>query len=302
MRKRLCLHLCVLGALLRALVLAAAFATRWFGHIRYATPIVHTDDHRDLARQAVSHLIKSKTVDRDSHLARRRAEVETACGMLDLVESDTGRTPGKLQWEYSHMYDPVQERGIDDRRYVNAREEFVDWWERALTHARIGNTPKAVTFLGYCCHLLQDMAVPSHTHCINHGLRTRMADNLELVSTSRKFRLREPAGPPYDGEDQHLEIFTALGEESRGIEPGLDEPNEIAPVLARYYTTPEWTPGGWAGSYLGDPYYPLHRLLPSSPRIELADAVTLRNYLMCAAAERTAQLLRHFCELTGAGG
>ena len=303
MRKRLSVYLLMSAALLRVSVLAAAASTRWFGHIRYATPVVHTDDHRDLARQAISYLIKSKAIGRESHLARHRAEVETACGMLDLVESDAGRTPGKLQWEYSHMYDPVQDRGIDDRRYMNARDEFVDWWERALMHARIGNPDKAFTFLGYCCHLLQDMAVPSHTHCINHGLRTRMADNLELVSTSRRFRLREPAGPPYEGAEQmHLSIFNALGEESRGLEPGVEEPNEIASILTRYYLTPEPTPGGWAGSYIGDPYYPLHRLLPSSPRIELADAVTLRNYLMCAAAERTAQLARHYADITGVGG
>jgi hypothetical protein len=303
MRKRLRIYISMLAAVVRATALAATVSAWWFGHIKYATPVVHTDDHRDLARQALAYLIKSKAIGKESQLARHRAEVETACGMLDLVESDAGRTPGRLQWEYSHMYDPLARRGIDDRRYVNAQDEFIDWWERALMHARISNPAKAFTFLGYCCHLLQDMAVPSHTHCINHGLKTRMADNLELVSSSRRFHLREPAGAPYPGEEEmHLSLFVALGEESRGLEPGLGESNEIAPVIVKYYQVPAWTAGGWAGEYLGDPYYPIHRLLPSSPRIDLIDVVTLRNYLMCAAAERTAQLIAHFADITGVGG
>ena len=119
---------------------------------------------------------------------------------------------------------------------------------------------------------------------------------------SRRFHLRAPAGAPYPGEeDMHLSLFVALGEESRGLEPGLGEPNEIAPVIAKYYQVPAWTSGGWAGEYLGDPYYPIHRLLPSSPRIDLIDVVTLRNYLMCTAAERTAQLIAHFSQITGVG-
>jgi hypothetical protein len=275
----------------------------WFGHIRYATPIVHTDDHRDLAHQAVRHLIKGKAVARDSQLAMHARDIEEGCGMLDLVESDTGKKPGKLEWEYSHMYDPIAGRGIDDRRTVNALDEFTDWWERALVHVKIGNSGKAYTFLGYCCHLLQDMAVPSHTHCVSHGLRTRIADNLELVSSSRRFHLREPAGPPYRGDDDmHVALFVAMALESRGrdtLDPG--EPNEIAEVLKKYYGGPRWTSDGWKGSYRGDPYYPYHRFLPSSPRIELADLVTLRNQLMCSAAERTSQLVMHFADVTGAG-
>jgi len=300
MMKRLKLHVPAFINVAPPLALLLAATPGWFGHIKYATPIVHPDDHKDLARQAVEYLVKSKAVASESLLVRRKADIESGCGMLDIVEGDAGRDPGTLQWEYSHVFDPVAGRGINDSRYVNARDEFVDWWERALMHDRIGNPAKAYTFLGYCCHLLQDMAVPSHTFCISHGLRTRMADNLELVSRSRRFHLREPAGPPYRGEEEmHLSIFMALAIESRG----LDEdggPNELAEVLARYYQPPLWTQGGWIGSYLGEPYYPYHRFLPSSPRLDLVDAVTLRNSLMCSAAERTAQLVRHFSDVTGA--
>lgn len=41
------------------------------------------------------------------------------------------------------------------------------------------------------------------------------------------------------------------------------------------------------------------RFLPSSPRIKLGDMVTLRNFLMCRAAERTAQMVHHFALVTG---
>ena len=303
MMKRLKLHVPAFINVAPPLALLLAATPGWFGHIKYATPIVHPDDHKDLARQAVEYLVKSKAIASESLLVRRKADIESGCGMLDIVEGDAGRDPGTLQWEYSHVFDPVAGRGINDSRYVNARDEFVDWWERALMHDRIGNPAKAYTFLGYCCHLLQDMAVPSHTHCVSHGLRTRIADNLELVSSSRRFHLREPAGPPYDGDaDMHRALFIAMALESRGrdtLDP--DEPNEIAPILKKYYGGPRWTSDGWKGAYRGDPYYPYHRFLPSSPRIELADLVTLRNRLMCSAAERTAQLIGYFADVTGAG-
>jgi len=303
MKKRYARFFALCGAVFDASRLALLMSPGWFGHIRYATPIVHTDDHKDLARQAVRHVVKGKAVSSNSELAKHARDIETGCGMLDLVESDMGKKPGKLEWEYSHMYDPIGGRGIDDKRTVNALDEFADWWERAMVHLRIDNPVKAYTFLGYCCHLLQDMAVPSHTHCVSHGLRTRIADNLELVSSSRRFHLREPAGPPYDGDaDMHRALFIAMALESRGrdtLDP--DEPNEIAPILKKYYGGPRWTSDGWKGAYRGDPYYPYHRFLPSSPRIELADLVTLRNRLMCSAAERTAQLIGYFADVTGAG-
>ena len=175
-----------------------------------------------------------------------------------------------MQWEHSHMYDPVARRGTDDKAEVNAFEEYKDWWQRALVHHGIGNDVKTYRFLGYCCHLLQDMAVPSHTHCVSHGLRPRIADNLELVSSSRRFYLREPAGPPYRGDDRmHLELFTAMGLESRGLDSDGDgDRNELFGILEKYYGRPRWTSGGWRGSYRGESYYPYHRFLPSSPRIE----------------------------------
>jgi hypothetical protein len=295
--------LAALGAAMRASLLLSQAAVGWFGHIRYATPLLHPDDHRHLAAQALTHLVKSGLIQRRSPLADCRAEVETGCGMLDIVESDAARSPGKLQWEYSHMYDPVAGRGTDERRYVNALEEYVDWWERALTHARIGNMPKAYRFLGYCGHLLQDMAVPSHTYCIGHGVRIRTADTLELLSRAKRFYLREPAGPPYRGEDRmEVTLFVEMANESRGREAGDGKaPNEIADVLKKYYKVPRWTAEGWRGAYRGEPYFPYHRLLPSSPKIELADLYTLRNFLMCRAAERTVQLFLHFADLTGTG-
>lgn len=286
--------------------LMAAMTLPWFGHLRYgATPFVHSDDHRDLARQAVSHLVRRKVASRSSDLAEHRRVVERSCGLLDIMETELGgKVYGKLQWDYSHMYDPLAGRGIDDKAIVNALEEYRDYWERALLHYRIANHRKAFAFLGYCCHLLQDLAVPSHTHCIAHGLKTRTADNLELVSTSRRFYLRDPAGGPYPGEeDAHIGLFIAMGLDSRGREPfDRDDSNDIAEVIEKYYEPPKSGREGWQGRYIGDFYYPYHRLLPSSPRIALDDLVTLRNYLMSRAAERTAQLVWHFCELTGAGG
>jgi hypothetical protein len=283
----------------------AAMTLPWFGHLRYgATPFVHSDDHRDLARQAVSHLVRRKVASRSSDLAEHRRVVERSCGLLDIMETELGgKVYGKLQWDYSHMYDPLAGRGIADKTIVNALEEYRDYWERALLHYRIDNHHKAFAFLGYCCHLLQDMAVPSHTFCIAHGLKTRTADNLELVSTSRRFYLRGPAGGPYPGEeDAHVGLFVAMGLDSRGREPfDSEDGNDIAGILQRYYEAPKWRKDGWQGRYIGDFYYPYHRLLPSSPRIRLDDLVTLRNCLMSRAAERTAQLVWHFCELTGAG-
>jgi hypothetical protein len=275
----------------------------WFGHMRYATPIVHSDDHKDLARQALKHLVKQREIARTSELAQNAEVVATACGMLDLDESEMAKTPGKLAWEHSHMFDPVAMRGTDSGREVNALDEFTDWWHRALMHSDIGNTPKAYRFLGYCCHLLQDMAVPSHTFCVSHGLRPRIADNLELVSSSRRFRLREPAGPPYRGDrDTPAALFIAMGRESRGLDPSWpEEPNELSGILEKYYEGPRESAGGWHGEYIGESYYPYHRFLPSSPRIELVDLVTLRNQLMARAAERTAQLVIHFADLTRAG-
>lgn len=282
--------------------LLTAVSLAWFGHMRYATPIVHRDDHKDLARQAVRHLMREHLVARHSGLASHGEEIAEACGMLDLDESEIAKTPGKLEWEHSHMYDPIARRGSDDKKEVNALDEFSDWWERSLVHYDIGNDPKSYKFLGYCCHLLQDMAVPAHTLCVSHGLRPRIADNLELVSSSRRFTLREPAGAPYRGEEgMHLALFIAMGVESRGMDPEGDGHNELAGILEKYYGRPRWTAGGWRGSYRGEPYYPYHRFLPSSPKIELADLVTMRNLLMARAAERTAQLLLHFADVTGAG-
>lgn len=285
-------------------VLAPVTLPAWFGHIRYGTPIVHSDDHRDLAKQAVDFLLREGVVARQSRLARNRHEIERSCGFLDVMESEVGgKVPGRLKWDYSHVYDPLARRGIDDNKFISAYDEFSDFWERSLIHMRIDSERKSYQFLGFCCHLLQDMAVPSHTYCIPHGLRTRTADNLELVSRSRRFYLRVPTGEPYAGEkDMHLKLFIAMGIESRGREAyDLDEENEMAPLLRKYYMEPKWTKAGWQGRYVGEPYYPCHRLLPSTPRIELVDLVTLRNYLMPRAAERTAQLIEHFAELTGTG-
>lgn len=247
----------------------------WFGHIRYATPIVHTDDHKHLAGQAIDWLLKTHRLAKASDLAKHRHKIETGCGMLDLDENEHQRTPGRLEWQYSHMYDPFTGRGGEIDHTINALDEFVDWWERSLTHECIGNSSKAYRFLGYCCHLLQDMAVPSHTFCCEHGLRTRTADNLELLSRSKHFYLREPAGPPYPGDpEMHIGIFNAMAFESRGREPFDEEdPNEIAGILEKYYTRPEWTSDSWKGSYIGEFYYPYHRLMPSSPRIELPDFI-----------------------------
>ncbi len=287
----------------KALRLVVLVTDAWFGHLRYATPLVHADDHKRLTRMALRHLVKSRGIAGDCGLAAHGGDVAAACGMLDLDESDMGKAPGRLRWEHSHMFDPVAGRGADDSSEVNALDEFSDWWRRALMHARIGNHSKAYRFLGYCCHLLQDMAVPAHTYCVSHGLRPRIADNLELVSSAKRFRLREPAGPPYRGsENMHLELFLAMGRESRGMDvEASGGAGELAAVLDKYYSRPRWTSEGWRGRYLGENYYPYHRFLPSSPRIELVDLLTMRNFLMARAAERTAQLLTHFADVTGAG-
>ncbi len=93
-----------------------------------------------------------------------------------------------------------------------------------------------------------------------------------------------------------------MGTESRGREAfDPDEENEIAGVLEKYYVTPEWTDKGWYGGYVGESYYPYHRLLPSTPHITYVDLVTIRNFLMERAASRTAQLIVHFASITGAG-
>ena len=280
-----------------------AASTGWFGHLGRWFPWVHHNDHRDLTSQAFDYLLGEGAVAAGSDLARNREAVEEACGMLDIMEGQTGgKVPGKLQWEYSHFYDPLRARGMDDRCYVNALDEYVDLWDRCLVHMNIDNLSKSYRFLGFCCHLLQDMAVPAHTFCIAHGLKTRTADNLELRSRARRFHLREPAGPPYPGDRAtHVGLFLACGRESRGLEAYDDVPNDIAGILSRYYLEPKWGRDGWRGRYLGEPYYPYHRLLPSTPRIRLADLLALRNYLMGIASERTAQLLLHFARLTGAG-
>lgn len=276
----------------------------WFGHIRGAFRFIHTDDHGDLARQAVDFLLREELVSVDSGLVEMRDTVESSCGMLDLIEGESlGRVPGRLRWEYSHFYDPIARRGLNDGKYLNAFVEFRDFWEQARIHHRAGSFMKAHTFLGYSCHLLQDMAVPSHTHCVVHGLRSRTSDNLELLSRKRRYYLRIPAGPPYRGdEDAHLALFCAMAYESRGREAfDHDEENEIADILARYYESPCECRAGWVGRYVGDGYYPYHRLLPSSARIRWVDLVSLRNFLMERAASRTAQLLLHFSDVTGAG-
>jgi len=284
------------------LTLAVLMMPGWFGHIRYWTPIVHKDDHRDLARQALRSLLKEGIVERGSEVARHGMVIEESCGHLDRVESEVrGTDSGGLERDNSHFYDPVARRGFDDGRLVNALEEYRDFWARALVHYRLEELGQAFTRLGYCCHLLQDMAVPAHTHCVMHGPRNRTADNLELVASSRCFRLRVPAGSPRAGdEDAHEALFVAMAMESRGREAfDTEERNEIAGVLERYYDQPGWTRSGWQGAYLGTPYYPYHRFLPSSPRIRLGDMVALRNFLMCRAAERTAQLVHHFALVTG---
>lgn len=272
----------------------------WFGYIRYGTPIVHPDDHRDLARQAFDFLIREGLLSRESELARNRKLVEASCGLLDAVEmEDVSKGKALPGWDYSHMYDPLEDRGVATGKHTHALDEFRDFWDRARVHLSIGSSEKAYVFLGYCCHLLQDMAVPSHTYCIAHGLKTRMADNLELISRSRRFYLRLPDDPPHEGdEEMHVALFKAMGVESRGREPDdTDEENEIAGVLERYYRAPALKRRRWKGAYIGEPYYPYHRLLPSSPRIKLLDLVTLRNFLMERAASRTAQLLAHFEEV-----
>jgi hypothetical protein len=293
----------LMKACARAWTLIALAIPAWFGHMRYATPIVHSDDHKDLARQALRHLMKQREIDKGSPLAKNAELVAASCGMLDLDESEMAKTPGRLTWEHSHMFDPVAMRGTQRGREVNALDEFIDWWHRALMHADIGNAPKAYRFLGYCCHLLQDMAVPSHTYCVSHGLRPRIADNLELVSSSRRFHLRLPAGPPFRGDpDTPSALFIATGRESRGLDPAdPQEDNELREILEKYYEEPREESGGWHGAYIGESYYPYHRFLPSSPRIELLDLVTLRNHLMARAAERTAQLIAHFADITRAG-
>lgn len=284
--------------------LGVACMPAWFGEIRGIFHCVHSNDHRDLARQAVDFLLREELVSRDSELVESRDTVEVSCGEFDLVEIESlGKLPGRLRWEYSHFYDPIARRGLNDKKYLNALVEFRDLWERALIHHRVGSIEKAFRFLGYCCHLLQDMAVPSHTYCVVHGVRNRTADNFELLSRSRRYYLRVPAGPPYRGEeDAELALFEAMACESRGREAfDVDEDNEIAEVLSRYYEPPGWDRAGWVGRYIGNGYYPYHRLLPSSPRIRWADLVALRNLLMERSASRTGQLILHFSDLTGAG-
>ena len=287
-----------------ALWLSAASTFGWFGNMRYWTPIVHKDDHRHLARQALCWLIKSGRISRASLLLRHRDVIERSCGLLDIVEKQFGEeAPGELEWDYSHLYDPVARRGIDDRRFVNALQEFESHWRRALADAGRESHAEAARFLGYCCHLLQDMAVPAHVHCVTHGLSNRTADNLELTASAKRFYLREPIGPPYPGDtDAHVELFIAMGLEARGREAtDIGEENEIAEILRRYYSEPGQAGDGWHGTYHGKFYHPYHRLLPSSPKIKLGDRITLRNFLMTRAAERTAQLIEHFALVTGTG-
>lgn len=287
-----------------ALVVGAArvlLASRpsWFGYIRYVTPLIHTDDHRSLTRQAIDALAREGMVESDSPLAARRRLVEASSGMLDLAEMAAHDRPtaGRPRRESSHMYDPVARIGIDDARYVNALEDFTDYWERARVYAKAGPEERAMVMLGYCSHLLQDMAVPAHTHCAPHGLENRTADNLELQSRARSFRVRMGEAAPRGEKAAHLAIFGEMALESRGLE-GSGVENEIAGVLRKYYEPPRREGGLWKGSYIGDPYRPVRRPIPSSPRISLVDLITLRNHLMAAAVERTAELIRHFLEVT----
>lgn len=281
--------------------LAAITMPAWFGHIRYWTPLLHRDDHGNLARQAVRFVIgKAKAEAPLCDLTRYSETLEKSCGLLDMVDLEReGGLCGELRWGYSHFYDPVAGRGFDDGNFVNALQEFVDYWKRALFDERRGNPGEAFRSLGYCCHLLQDMAVPAHTYCVVHGLKNRTSDNLELVASSRRIHLdKSESSLPTDVEDLHIKLFMEMGMESRGrrtLDSGKD--NEVADILKRYYAPPRQTGEGWEGAYIGECYYPYHRLVPSSPKIKRADLIRLRDFLMARAVGKTARLIEHFVGL-----
>jgi len=298
--KRFCALLRAFSLALSCLIFFLASSREWFGHIRFGTPLVHTDDHRALTRASIDYLIRSGRISRSSKVASFRSTIERYSGLLDIMESEVGgKVPGKLKWDFSHMYDPITKRGMNDKRFMNAMDEFCDFWGRSLVHLRIGNFEKAFLFLGFSCHLLEDMTVPAHTFCIPHGIRVRIADNFELLSRPKKFYVRDHGDPGIGKKGTHIKLFISAGLESRGRDSlNPQDENEISIVLKRYYSPPKWSKGGWSGKYIGEPYYPYHRLLPSSPRIKLSDFITLRNYLEPIAIACTAQLIEHFAMIT----
>ena len=62
----------------------------------------------------------------------------------------------------SHYYDPVSERGLWG--FSSALQECMGSYSYAIVHWKTGDIAHAAFQLGHAAHLVQDMAIPFHTH------------------------------------------------------------------------------------------------------------------------------------------
>ncbi|MBI2667420.1 hypothetical protein HYX17_01470 [Candidatus Woesearchaeota archaeon] len=250
----------------------------------FSSPLPDTD-HKEFTDQAIESVKNNDTLDSYNELTffTNKFFVKVGSDIIDPLEW-TGykpkNKPGYIDFDFGHFYHP--NGSSYNNQWPSALEESYDWLEEAITDYSKGEKSSAYTKLGHMIHLLEDMAVPAHTHLISHG--EDIVDYFEFKADSKAI----------DASNKDpIRAYSPKGNELYAIEKQFNElarksynESNVQNIINTYYED---------GSYIGsnqdcDSTNIFLRDRNCSPQISSADITTLQDDLMPKAVQYSAGL------------
>jgi len=256
----------------------------WWGKYKYYN--LFKNDHGELTNQALDAVDNNDTYDQYLELydwwSGYQNEIATAGNSLDDQEANYGFHPRNtannyINFSVAHFYHP--NGSTINNQWSSALVEANDWLQEAISDYSKGEKKVAYTKLGYMMHLLEDMAVPAHSHLAFHG--EEPFDYLEFKADADEIDATSLSP---------IQVYNLEGNELYAIERQFNQlaiksnnESDIQSTINTYYRD---------GSYIGSNQACGFPLIGQtcSPQITSSDVTTLQNDLMPKAVQYSAGL------------
>ena len=255
------------------LLVLPVFVSAWF-----AVPL--GNDHAELTRQSILAVGNNDSRNIYSEPVSYISSMKEGAGELDR-QALFGNVPkdkqNYLNSDYSHFYH--SNGSTFNNQWPSALNESYDWLVEAISAYAKGDKSVAYLKLGYMLHLLEDVAVPAHTHLAFHG--DDPFDYLEFKADADNI----------DASTQNpIKVYPIQGNDLYAIERQFNElarksynESDVQTTINTYYTN---------GAYIGvngDCGFPLLGQT-CSPAISAANVTILEQDLMPKAVRYSAGL------------
>lgn len=172
------------------LIITIKFTSAWH--------VIPKGDHGELTKQALIVVQNNDTNGNYNELYSTINRVTTSIGanLIDFSKHagiKPANKPGYINFDYSHFYHP--NGSSYNNLWPSALNESYDWLKEAIEGYAKGNIiakgsniiDKRIAYmkLGFMMHLLEDAAVPAHSHLVHHG--ENLVDYLEYKADADAF-------------------------------------------------------------------------------------------------------------------